>query len=130
MNLVREFLLVAGGGAVGASLRHLAGIAAVRLFGHGFPVATLSVNVVGSFAMGVFVELLVHRLHAGSELRLLVATGLLGGFTTFSSFSLDVVVLYERGAVALAAGYVAVSVVASILALFAGLHVTRGLLVG
>jgi fluoride exporter len=125
--LAKEFLLVACGGAVGASLRHLVGIVAVKLFGHGFPIATLTVNVLGSFAMGVFIELLALKLQGSQELRLLVATGVLGGFTTFSAFSLDFVVLYERGALAAAAGYLAGSVVLSILALFAGLAVVRAI---
>lgn len=124
---MNHLMIVALGGAVGASLRHLAGIAALRLLGPGFPWGTLAVNVVGSFAMGVFIELLVRRIEATNELRLLIATGLLGGFTTFSAFSLDAVVLWERGAIATAIGYVAASVFLAIAALFAGLSLTRSL---
>ena len=120
-----HLVIVAAGGAVGASLRHLTGLAAMRLLGVNFPWGTLAVNVVGSFAMGVFIELLARRFGASNELRLFVATGLLGGFTTFSAFSLDVAVLWERGAAGAAAGYVLVSVIGAILALFAGLWVAR-----
>ena len=120
-----HLVIVAAGGAVGASLRHLTGLAAIRLLGVNFPWGTLAVNIVGSFAMGVFIELLARRFGASNELRLFVATGLLGGFTTFSAFSLDVAVLWERGAAGTAAGYVLVSVIGAILALFAGLWVAR-----
>lgn len=123
-----HLLIVALGGAVGASLRHLTGLAALRLMGPGFPWGTLAVNVVGSFAMGVFIELLARRLEASIELRLLIATGLLGGFTTFSAFSLDAVVLWERGEAASAIGYIAASVILAIGALFAGLSLTRSLI--
>ena len=116
---------MAAGGAIGAALRYMAGISAFTLFGPGFPVGTLLVNVVGAFAMGLFIEILVQKLQGSHELRLFVATGLLGGFTTFSAFSLDFAVLSERGALALAAGYLAASVGLSILALFAGLYAGR-----
>lgn len=122
-----HLLLVAIGGAVGASLRHLTGLATMRLFGSGFPWGTLAVNIVGSFAMGAFVELLARRLGASNELRLFVATGILGGFTTFSSFSLDFAALFERGAQAIAFGYVAVSVIGALLAIFAGMWLVRTL---
>lgn len=125
---MNHLLIVALGGAVGASLRHLTGLAALRLMGPGFPWGTLAVNVVGSFAMGVFIELLARRLEASIELRLLIATGLLGGFTTFSAFSLDAVVLWERGETASAIGYIAASVILAIGALFAGLSLTRSLI--
>lgn len=118
---------VALGGAVGASLRYLAGIGIIRVFGHtGFPIAIISVNVIGSFFMGVFVVLAAQR--GLTHLSPLVLTGLLGGFTTFSAFSLEAVTLYERGAVGQAFAYVAISVVASIAALAAGLWLTRSLL--
>jgi CrcB protein len=120
-------LVVAAGGAVGAALRHLVNLATLRLFGPTFPWGTLTVNIVGSFAMGVFIELLARRAGASSELRLFIATGILGGFTTFSAFSLDVAVLWERGAHATVAGYVAVSVAGAIAALFAGLSIVRNL---
>ena len=122
-----HLLVVAVGGAVGAGMRHLVGLASLRLIGPAFPWGTLTVNIVGSFAMGVFIELLARRVGASSELRLFIATGILGGFTTFSAFSLDVAVLWERGAHAAAAGYVVATVAGSVAALFAGLAIVRGL---
>jgi len=122
-----QVLLVALGGGIGAGMRHLSGLLALRLLGPGFPFGTAFVNVVGSFVMGVFVELLARRLGASPELRLFFATGVLGGFTTFSSFSLDAAVLYERGDLALAAIYVFGSVALGIAALFAGLSLVRAI---
>ncbi|MBW8636802.1 fluoride efflux transporter CrcB [Hoeflea sp. WL0058] len=122
-----HFLIVAFGGAVGASLRHLTSLLTLRWFGPGFPWGTLTVNILGSFLMGVFIELLARKMNGSNELRLLIATGLMGGFTTFSAFSLDVAIMWERGATLTAAGYVLASVALSILALFAGLALVRGL---
>ncbi len=119
---------VAAGGAIGATLRYLAGVGIVRLIGHsGFPVAIIFANVLGSFLMGAFVVLAAHR--GLTHLSPFVMTGLLGGFTTFSAFSLEAMTLYERGAVGQAALYVGISVVASILALVAGMWAARSLLV-
>lgn len=122
-----HLFLVAAGGAVGAGLRHLVNLATLRLFGPGFPWGTLAVNIAGSLAMGLFTAWLVRRTGSSAELRLLVATGVLGGFTTFSAFSLDFAVLYERGALMQAFSYVAASVLLSIGALFVGLWVARNL---
>lgn len=116
---------VALGGAVGAVLRYLMGIGMIRAFGHSaFPLPILTVNVLGSFLMGVFVVVAAHR--GLTHLSPLVMTGLLGGFTTFSAFSLETVTLYERGDVGQAALYVALSVGLSIAGLMAGLWVARG----
>jgi len=123
-----HFVLVAVGGAIGASLRHLVGLVTLRLFGPAFPWGTLTVNVVGSFVMGILVEVIARRLNASTELRLFLMTGLLGGFTTFSSFSLDTANMWERGEAAIAAGYVSGSVILSIGALFAGLALMRAVL--
>jgi CrcB protein len=120
-----NFLLVALGGALGASLRHVVNIAVLKALGPGFPWATLTVNLVGSFAMGVFIEVLTRRYGSSNELRLFVATGVLGGFTTFSAFSLDFAALWQRGEVITAFGYVLTSVVGALLALFLGLWVVR-----
>ena len=120
-----NLVLVAIGGAIGASLRHLVNLAALRVVGAGFPWGTLAVNVVGSLAMGVFIELLARRFNASNELRLFVATGILGGFTTFSAFSLDFAVLWQRGEILPAFGYALGSVIISILALFLGLWLAR-----
>lgn len=117
---------VAFGGALGASLRFLTGVGVLRLIGpSGFPVATLAVNVLGSFLMGVFVVLAAQR--GLTYLSPFVMTGLLGGFTTFSAFSLETVTLYERGDVTQAALYVALSVILSIASLIAGLVIARGI---
>lgn len=120
-----QLALVALGGAIGAALRHLAGMASLRLLGAGFPWGTLFVNVIGSLAMGLLIAVLARRSGTPAEVRLFLATGILGGFTTFSAFSLDVAVLWERGELAAAAGYVLASVIVSILALFAGLWLVR-----
>ena len=124
---MNHFILVAIGGAAGASMRHLVGLMALRAFGSGFPYGTLICNVAGSFLMGVIIELLALRFNASTEVRLLLTTGLLGGFTTFSTFSLDVVALTERGQMGLALFYVAISLGAGILALFVGLSLARTL---
>lgn len=122
-----HLLFVAVGGAIGASIRHLVNLGALRLVGPNFPWGTMAINIAGSFAMGVFIELLGRRFNASNELRLFVATGILGGFTTFSAFSLDFAVLWERGAALPALAYALASVVGSLLAIFAGLWLARGL---
>ncbi|MBO9451702.1 Putative fluoride ion transporter CrcB [Falsiruegeria litorea R37] len=118
-------LHVALGGAIGASLRYLTGVGVLRTFGHQeFPIAILTVNVIGSFLMGVFVVTAAHK--GLTHLNPLVATGIMGGFTTFSAFSLEAVNLYERGDLGQAALYVALSVGLSIAALMLGLVLARG----
>jgi len=128
--MVLNVAYVALGGAVGAALRYLLGIGVVRLVGQGFvsgfPVAIITVNVIGSFLMGAFVVLAAQR--GLTHLSPLVMTGLLGGFTTFSAFSLETVTLMERGAYSAAAFYVAVSVVGAVGALMLGMAMTKGLL--
>jgi CrcB protein len=96
-----------------------------RVFGVAFPYGTLAVNVIGGFLMGLFIELLARRFEGSPELRLFIAIGILGGFTTFSSFSLDVAVLWERGELAIALFYMLASVILSIGALFFGLWLAR-----
>lgn len=120
-----HLILVAVGGAIGASLRHLVNFASLRLVGPNFPWGTMAINIVGSLAMGIFIELLARRFNASNELRLFVATGILGGFTTFSAFSLDFAVLWERGATFHAFGYATASVLGSLLAIFLGLWLAR-----
>ena len=118
--------LVALGGAIGAGARHLANIAALRLLGPAFPFGTFAVNVIGGFAMGLLAGWLALKYQGGEQaLRLFLATGILGGFTTFSAFSLDAVLLWEGGAVAAALFYVVGSVMLSILGLVAGLALMR-----
>jgi len=116
---------VALGGALGASARYLTGLSAARILSKDFPWGTLIVNVFGSFLMGVFVVVLLHW--SGNRFAPLLMTGLLGGFTTFSAFSLDAVTLYERGEVGAAGLYVLASVGLSIAALFAGLLMARSM---
>jgi CrcB protein len=117
---------VALGGAIGASLRYLTNVGAMRMFGPGSPVATVIVNVAGSFVMGVLVVVLAKR--GGMHLAPLLMTGILGGFTTFSAFSLDALTLWERGQHGLAFGYVAASVMLSLCAIAAGLYMARNLI--
>lgn len=114
---------VALGGALGASARYLVNVASMRLFGAGFPVGTMTVNILGSFLMGVLVVVLAMK--GGNRFAPFLMTGILGGFTTFSAFSLDAVTLYERGQVGLAAVYVGGSVVLSLVAMFAGMAAMR-----
>ncbi len=117
-------LYVMVGGAVGSGARYLTGRAMTELLGAGYPFGTLAVNLVGGLLMGVLVGVLA-RNAAPEGWRLLIGVGVLGGFTTFSSFSLDVVTMAERGAPGLALGYILVSVIGSIAALFAGLSAVR-----
>lgn len=116
---------VAAGGAIGASARYLTGVAVMRAMGPGFPLATMICNMAGSFLMGVLVVTLAH--FGSTRFAPFLMVGMLGGFTTFSSFSLDAVTLYERGAMGQAGFYVLGSVVLSLAALFAGMGVTRTL---
>ncbi|MDF1729317.1 MAG: fluoride efflux transporter CrcB [Sulfitobacter sp.] len=118
-------LLVALGGAIGAALRYLSGAAIFRLTGpQSFPVSILTVNVVGSFLMGLFVVLAAQR--GLTHFSPFVMTGVLGGFTTFSAFSLETMTLIERGSTGAAALYVGLSVALSVGALALGMVLARG----
>jgi CrcB protein len=119
------YLIVFLGAGIGGALRHGVNVGAARLFGYGFPFGTFIVNVAGSFLMGLLAGYLLFRPGIGQHMRLFLATGVLGGFTTFSAFSLDAALLIERHAFATAAGYIAGSVAASLSALFFGLAVFR-----
>ncbi len=119
---------VAAGGAIGASGRYVVNVLAGRVLGMDFPWNTVIVNTVGSFLMGVLITTLALKLQAGQEMRAFLATGVLGGFTTFSAFSLDFITLYERKAHALAFGYAAGSVLLALLGIVAGMAVTRAVL--
>lgn len=123
-----QILLVAAGGAVGSVCRYLVGVGALRLLGPSFPWGTLTVNVVGSFGIGVLAELIVVRFGASTDLRLLLITGFLGGFTTFSAFALDAVSLFERGAALSSLVYLVASVVVSLAATVAGMFLMRSML--
>lgn len=120
-------IAIAAGGAVGALGRHYVAGQAMRLLGSGFPWGTLAVNVIGSFAMGILVELFARFLSPSQELRAFLTVGLLGAFTTFSTFSLDVGLLHGRGELGLAGLYVVLSVALSIAGLFCGLWLIRSL---
>lgn len=118
-------LLVFLGGGLGAALRHGVNLAALRAGWTAFPYGTLCINVVGSLLMGVAVAWFTARSGLSPSLRLFLTTGVLGGFTTFSAFSLEAALLYERGQPVLAAVYVLASVVLSIGGLFAGMGMMR-----
>jgi len=123
------FFLVALGGAIGASLRHGAGLAAVRLAPAGWPWATFFVNVAGSLIMGLVVGWLALRsAEGGQSVRLFLATGVLGGFTTFSAFSLELAQMMQEGALGKAAGYAGASLLVGVAALFIGLWLARRIL--
>ena len=119
------YLIVFFGGGIGAALRHGVNVASARMFGTAFPFATMFENVSGSFVMGLLVGYFAFRGGVSQHWRLFLTTGILGGYTTFSAFSLDAALLYERGALGLAALYVLGSVALSIAGLFAGLALAR-----
>jgi CrcB protein len=124
---MRHLLLAAAGGALGAGCRHIVNTSMLAWLGSGFPWATLTVNVVGSLLMGILVESLMPLAGGSVAARTFLATGILGGFTTFSAFSLDAWVLYERGQNLALGLYVALSIILSIAALILGVALVRGL---
>ncbi len=119
------YLVVFLGAGIGGALRHGVNVGAARLLGYEFPFGTLIVNIVGSFLIGLFAGYFAFRPGIGQHMRLFLTTGILGGFTTFSAFSLDAALLVERHSYGLAAGYVVGSVAASVSALFFGLALFR-----
>jgi CrcB protein len=125
---MKVLLAVACGGAAGATARYLVFVTSSHLFGHGFPFGTLIVNIFGSFLLGVLAEGMALAWTVPASLRLFLVVGFLGAFTTFSTFSLDVVVLYERGQILRTLFYIVTSFVLSVGGLFAGLMVMRRLL--
>jgi CrcB protein len=122
---MQAYLIVFLGAGLGGAMRHGVNLAAARLFGLDFPYGTLTVNIVGSLAMGLIAEYFAFKAEATQMWRLFLTTGILGGFTTFSAFSLDAALLWERGATGQAALYVAASVALSIVGLFLGLWLVR-----
>jgi CrcB protein len=126
--MVSAFTVFLGAG-LGGVLRHGVNLASLKWFGAGFPVGTMAINVAGSLLMGIVAGYLAFRAGEGwtQGVRLFLATGVLGGFTTFSAFSLDAVLLWERGAALQALGYVVGSVVLSLGGLVAGLALVRGM---
>lgn len=122
---MQAYLIVFLGAGIGGSLRHGVNLLSARLFGLHFPYGTMIINIVGSLAIGLIAEYLALKGEASQAWRLFLTTGILGGFTTFSAFSLDAALLWERGAVAQAALYVGVSVALSIAGLFFGMWMIR-----
>jgi CrcB protein len=121
------YLIVFLGAGIGGALRHGVNVWAVRAFGFGFPFGTVIVNILGSFVMGLLVGFFACR--AGlvpQHMRLFLTTGVLGGFTTFSAFSLDAALLFERHSYSMAMSYIVGSVFASLVALFLGLALFNG----
>ena len=119
------YLIVFFGGGLGAALRHGVNIWVGRAIGTAFPYATMIENVTGSLVMGILAAYFAFKGDATQHWRLFMTTGILGGYTTFSAYSLDVALLYERGAVGMAALYATASVLLSIAGLFAGLALVR-----
>ena len=118
---------VALGGAIGSAARYGVNVWSGRLLGAAFPWATLAVNIIGCFAMGLLIELMALKFNVSTEARAFLTTGILGGFTTFSAFSLDFALLVERKTYLLAGAYAAGSVLLSLAAVFAGLYLVRAL---
>jgi fluoride exporter len=125
MSSMNDALMVGIGAGIGGMLRHGVSVASARLLGPDFPYGTMTVNVVGSFVMGLLAAYFALKGEASQASRLFLTTGLLGGFTTFSAYSLETVLLYEQGRGAIALGYACGSVVISLGALFAGLTIMR-----
>ena len=124
---MQSYVLVFVGGGLGASLRHLVNVTCAKCIGVSFPWGTFIINITGSIVMGLIAGYLAFKGEASQPWRLFLMTGILGGYTTFSAFSLDTALLYERGEPGLAAAYVLGSVILSIAGLFAGLAVVRHL---
>jgi len=122
-----SYILVFVGGGLGATLRHVINLVCARCMAPGFPWGTFIINITGSTVMGLIAGYLAFKGDAGQPWRLFLMTGILGGYTTFSAYSLDAALLYERGELLLAALYVVGSVVLSIAGLFAGLALIRHL---
>ena len=122
-----QFLLVFIGGGLGAALRHVVNLASLRLVGTALPYGTFFINVTGSILMGVVAGLFAWKVSLPPTLRLFIATGILGGYTTFSTFSLETALLFERGQAWQAVGYVAASVLLGVAGLFAGMAAVRAL---
>ncbi|MDZ4365553.1 MAG: fluoride efflux transporter CrcB [Afipia sp.] len=120
-----NYLLVFVGGGLGASLRHAVNVGCARAWGINFPYGTFLINITGSLVMGLIAGYLAFKGEASQPWRLFIMTGILGGYTTFSAFSLDAVTLYERGEIGMALFYVVGSVVLSIAGLVAGLALVR-----
>src|SRR6201996_967157 len=122
-----NYVLVFIGGGLGSCLRHAVNVVSQRVLGSHFPYHTFIINITGSTVMGLVAGYLAFKGEAAASWKLFLMTGILGGYTTFSAFSLDTAVLYERGEIGLALFYVLGSVIFSIAGLFAGLALVRHL---
>lgn len=122
---MQNTFLVMAGGAIGAACRYQLGRLMTHIMGPGYPWGTLVANVLGGFAMGLLVGILARFIDGGEQIRLFVAVGILGGFTTFSSFSLEVVLMLQRGQLATGIGYVTASVVGAVGFMALGLFAVR-----
>ncbi|MDR5818272.1 fluoride efflux transporter CrcB [Caballeronia sp. LZ033] len=128
MQSFLSFVLVFVGGGLGSMARHLAGRASLALFGPSFPYGTLGINVLGSFAMGVVAGWFALRGHADQSVRLFLTTGIIGGFTTYSTFSLETALLWERGDVLSVMFYVGGTLLLGFVGIFGGLALARAAL--
>jgi fluoride exporter len=124
---MNAYLVIFAGAGLGGALRHTVNLVALRLLGPAFPFGTLAVNIAGSLTMGVLANIFALKADPGQTWRLFLTTGMLGGFTTFSAFSLDAALMIERGTPILAAGYILPSVAGSLVGFFLGLFVVRHL---
>ena len=124
---MQNTLLVMAGGAMGAACRYQLGRLMTHVMGPGYPWGTLTANVLGGLAMGLLAGILARFVDGGEQIRLFVAIGVLGGFTTFSSFSLEVVLMLQRGQMAMGLGYITASVIGAVGMMALGLLVVRAL---
>ncbi len=124
--MINTIAAIAAGGAIGALARHGVNITAAKLLGMNFPYGTLTVNILGSFVMGVLVVIFANIWQPTDSIRVFLVTGFLGAFTTFSTFSMDFAALFERGDYLQSGIYLSASVILSIAALFAGMAIVRG----
>jgi CrcB protein len=125
MNFLAGYVIVFLGGGIGAAIRHGVNVAGLKSMGPDFPYATIFINITGSIIMGLAAAYFAFKGAPSQHWRLFLTTGVLGGYTTFSAFSLDAALLYERGELGLSALYVTASVALSIAGLFAGLWLVR-----
>jgi CrcB protein len=125
-----SYLIVFFGGGLGAAARHGVNSLSAHYLGTRYPIGTFCINVLGSLLIGILAECFAFRANPANDLRLFLITGILGGFTTFSAFSLEIGLLHERGETAAAAIYATASVVCGVLAMFAGIYLVRRIAVG
>lgn len=123
--MISSLAAVAAGGAIGASLRWLTGLGAVKLFGHGWPYGTFTANLVGALVMGFLIHAFALRGGMSKDMTLFLTTGLLGGYTTFSTYALDIVTMANRGKALEAALYAGLSVAGGVLMILAGMRLAR-----